>query len=78
MPELMELEGERDYCLGSVRATVAVAIALAGAACRKSVSGNWWGPLCGMGICFDAALRLMEDRIAVPACVVPPGHGNNN
>ena len=34
-------------------ATVAVAIVLAGAACRKSVSGEKRGPLCGMGICFE-------------------------
>jgi sarcosine oxidase subunit alpha len=34
-------------------ATVAVALALAGAACRKSVSGELRGPLCGMGICFE-------------------------
>ncbi len=34
-------------------ATVAVAIALAGAACRKSVTGESRGPLCGMGICFE-------------------------
>jgi aerobic-type carbon monoxide dehydrogenase small subunit (CoxS/CutS family) len=34
-------------------ATVAVAIVLAGAACRKSVSGERRGPLCGMGICFE-------------------------
>jgi sarcosine oxidase subunit alpha len=34
-------------------ATAAVAIALAGVACRKSVTGEWRGPLCGMGICFE-------------------------
>ena len=34
-------------------ATVAVAIALAGAACRRSVTGERRGPLCGMGICFE-------------------------
>lgn len=34
-------------------ATVAVAIALAGAACRRSVTGEPRGPLCGMGICFE-------------------------
>ena len=34
-------------------ATVAVAIAFAGAACRKSVTGELRGPLCGMGICFE-------------------------
>ncbi|MBZ5649802.1 MAG: (2Fe-2S)-binding protein [Acidobacteriia bacterium] len=34
-------------------ATVAVAIVLAGAACRKSVTGETRGPLCGMGICYE-------------------------
>jgi aerobic-type carbon monoxide dehydrogenase small subunit (CoxS/CutS family) len=34
-------------------ATVAVAIVLAGAACRRSVTGERRGPLCGMGICFE-------------------------
>ena len=34
-------------------ATVAVAIVLAGAACRRSVTGEWRGPLCAMGICFE-------------------------
>jgi sarcosine oxidase subunit alpha len=34
-------------------ATVAVAIVLAGAASRRSVTGERRGPLCGMGICFE-------------------------
>ncbi len=34
-------------------ATVAVAMALAGQACRTSVTGEPRGPLCGMGICFE-------------------------
>ena len=33
--------------------TVAVAIAIAGVACRTSVSSEKRGPLCGMGICFE-------------------------
>jgi sarcosine oxidase subunit alpha len=33
--------------------TVAVAIAIAGIACRTYVSGEKRGPLCGMGICFE-------------------------
>jgi hypothetical protein len=39
-------------------ATVAVAIALAGAACRKSVGGELRGPLCGMGICFECRAAI--------------------
>ena len=34
-------------------ATVAVAMMLAGAPCRTSVTGEPRGPLCGMGICFE-------------------------
>jgi hypothetical protein len=33
--------------------TVAVAMMLADDACRKSVTGESRGPLCGMGICFE-------------------------
>ncbi len=43
-------------------ATVAVAVAIAGHACRTSVSGELRGPLCGMGICFEC--RVSIDGIA--------------
>jgi D-hydroxyproline dehydrogenase subunit gamma len=39
-------------------ATVAVAVAMAGQACRVSVSGEPRGPLCGMGICFECRVSL--------------------
>lgn len=39
-------------------ATVAVAVAIAGQACRKSVSGEPRGPLCGMGICFECRVSI--------------------
>ena len=39
-------------------ATVAVAVALAGQACRKSVTGEPRGPLCGMGICFECRVSI--------------------
>jgi D-hydroxyproline dehydrogenase subunit gamma len=35
------------------RATVAVAMVMAGQPCRSSVTGEPRGPLCGMGICFE-------------------------
>ena len=38
--------------------TVAVAMALAGRACRTSVSGEPRGPLCGMGICFECRVVI--------------------
>ena len=38
--------------------SVAVAIAIAGVACRTSVSGEKRGPLCGMGICFECRVLI--------------------
>jgi sarcosine oxidase subunit alpha len=38
--------------------TVAVAMMLAGHACRISVSGEPRGPLCGMGICFECRVAV--------------------
>ncbi len=38
--------------------TVAVAIAIAGQACRTSVNGEPRGPLCGMGICFECRVAI--------------------
>ena len=38
--------------------SVAVAISIAGQACRKSVSGEPRGPLCGMGICFECRASI--------------------
>ena len=42
-------------------ATVAVAMAAAGQACRTSVTGEPRGPLCGMGICFEC--RVVIDGV---------------
>jgi len=39
-------------------ATVAVALTLAGQACRTSVTGEPRGPLCGMGICFECRVAI--------------------
>ena len=39
-------------------ATAAVAVLLAGQACRRSVSGELRGPLCGMGICFECRVAI--------------------
>ncbi len=39
-------------------ATVAVAVALAESPCRRSVSGEPRGPLCGMGICFECRVTV--------------------
>ena len=45
-------------------ATVAVAVAIAGQACRTSVTGEARGPLCGMGICFECRVWINGSRIA--------------
>jgi aerobic-type carbon monoxide dehydrogenase small subunit (CoxS/CutS family) len=42
-------------------ATVAVALMLADAPCRISVTGEPRGPLCGMGVCFEC--RAVVDGV---------------
>ncbi|MFZ0864981.1 MAG: 2Fe-2S iron-sulfur cluster-binding protein [Candidatus Sulfotelmatobacter sp.] len=39
-------------------ATVAVAVAIAGQACRTSVTGEPRGALCGMGICYECRVTI--------------------
>jgi len=39
-------------------ATVAVAVGMAEHSCRRSVSGEPRGPLCGMGICFECRVTI--------------------
>jgi len=39
-------------------ATVAVAIIMAGQACRISGNGEPRGPFCGMGICFECRVTI--------------------
>jgi sarcosine oxidase subunit alpha len=39
-------------------ATVAVAVIVAGQACRRSVTGEPRGALCGMGICFECRVSI--------------------
>jgi sarcosine oxidase subunit alpha len=38
--------------------SLAAALMRAGIPCRKSVSGEPRGPLCGMGICFDCVATV--------------------
>ncbi len=44
--------------------TVAVAMVIAGQACRVSVNGEARGPLCGMGICYECRVTIN----GVPHC----------
>lgn len=38
--------------------SVAVAVMLAGATCRTSISGQPRGPLCGMGVCYECRVAI--------------------
>jgi D-hydroxyproline dehydrogenase subunit gamma len=38
--------------------TVACAIVMAGAYCRRSVRGERRGPLCGIGVCFECRAEI--------------------
>ena len=38
--------------------SAAVAVMIAGASCRTSVSGEPRGPLCGIGICFECRAEI--------------------
>lgn len=38
--------------------TVAVALSIARQACRRSVSGEPRGPLCGIGVCFECRVAI--------------------
>jgi sarcosine oxidase subunit alpha len=58
MPSQISLTVDGSPVLVPSGATVAVAIALAGQACRKSVTGEPRGPLCGMGICFECRVTI--------------------
>ena len=51
------------------RCTVAVAMLIAGAACRKSTTGELRAPICGMGICFECRARL-NGRLHQRTCQV--------
>jgi D-hydroxyproline dehydrogenase subunit gamma len=61
-PVTLRVNGERVTVFAGV--TVAVALAIAGQACRSSVSGEARRPLCGMGICFECRVSIN----GVPHC----------
>jgi D-hydroxyproline dehydrogenase subunit gamma len=41
-----------------IGSTVAIAVALAGSACRRSITGEPRSTLCGMGICFECRVTV--------------------
>lgn len=58
MPEPVKMQVNGRAIMAPAGSTVAVAMALAGAFCRESVSGEPRGPLCGMGICFECRATI--------------------
>ena len=50
-------------------ATVAVAVMMAGQACRMSVNGEPRAPLCGMGVCFECRV-VVNGNPHVRSCQV--------
>jgi D-hydroxyproline dehydrogenase subunit gamma len=70
MPESIRLTVNRKPITVPSGATVAVAVALAGTGCRRSVTGELRGPLCGMGICFECRVTL-DGRPHRSSCQIP-------
>jgi len=62
MPEFVSLTVNGRSVSVPRGATVAVAVAIAGASCRTSVAGEPRGPLCGMGICFECRVSINGKR----------------
>ena len=50
-------------------ATVAVAVTIAGSACRTSVGGEARAALCGMGICFECRVSI-NGRLHCRSCQI--------
>lgn len=70
MPEEINISVNGKRVAVSPGTTVAAAIMLAGAYCRKSVSGAPRGPLCGMGICFECRAEINGMRHS-RSCQIP-------
>ena len=58
MPEQLTLSVDGQPVLVPAGSTVAIAVALAGRAFRKSVTGEPRAALCGMGICFECRVTI--------------------
>jgi hypothetical protein len=69
MPEPVVLTVNGSRLAVRAGTTVAAAVVLAGRACRRSVSGEPRGPLCGMGICFECRVTIDGKRDR-PSCQV--------
>ena len=58
MPSDLEVKVNGLQVAVPLGATVAVAVVMAGQACRLSVDGSQRGPLCGMGVCFECRVAV--------------------
>ena len=69
MPETVTLTVNRKPITVSDTTTVAVAVVIAGAPCRTSVTGEPRGPLCAMGICFECRV-LIDGALHQRSCQI--------
>ena len=53
MPDMLTMTIDGKPVAVPAGSTVAVALVIAEASCRTSISGERRGPLCAMGICFE-------------------------
>ncbi len=74
MPESVKLTVNGKAVAVSRGTSVAVAVMVAGQACRKSVSGEPRLPLCGMGICFECRVVIDGERHCL-GCQTPCEEG---
>jgi hypothetical protein len=58
MPEQVAVTVNGAHLAVAPGTSAAVAIMIAGASCRTSVSGEPRGPLCAMGICFECRAEI--------------------
>ena len=61
MPRMITVNVNGEPVEVPLGSTVAVAVMMAETACRRSVTGEPRGPLCGMGICFECRVTIGED-----------------
>ena len=54
--------------------SVAAAVARLQLPCRRSVSGQWRAPFCGMGVCFECRMRI-DGQAQQRACMTQVRNG---
>lgn len=74
MPSEIEVKVNGARIVVPTGASVAVALMLAGQACRTSVTGEPRGALCGMGICFECRATV-NGRQHCKTCQIPCEQG---